>query len=316
MTATMEREVLDVTPVHSVHPVHETSLRRMSDAALAPLSGDSALEVQASVDKWKMIRKALVQSTTAAQWKDFGNTPYMEGDAALSIASVLGLTICEPQFEFEDLNGGVHQCVAMVCVTRFGREAFEFGDCDSLDPFLDAKKANLSERGATPEQVTALIRVEMKKKALANAISRAVSAWTGLRGLSWEDLAELGLRREGVGAVSFKKGVAGKKGGQKPFVSFKDLAAQTKGSIVATSATVVQSHSRQAGGKDITDYQLEGDGIKIKASMWGTALEWAVAGTPVAITELKVGEYNGAPQYTIIAWERSEAGGADEGGAQ
>ncbi len=190
-------------------------------AALAPVletqiekrfTADDVADLKAQIALLDQVRRAVIAITSPSQWVDFGGKPYLQGDGALTIASLFGLEFDEPEFEWRDLAGGATQCICRQTARhRTSNRMFsDQGDCDSFDSFLIRRKKELGAEGATDEQITEICRVEMEKKARANAISRVVSGWTGIRGLSWEDLQRHGLGRDAVqeqgGNVTFQHG--------------------------------------------------------------------------------------------------------------
>lgn len=266
-------------------------------------------EVDGLEDRLELVRRvrhAVIRLTTPAQWKDFSGNPYMEGDAAMTIASGVGLIINEPKFKFRDLGDVAWQCICEVTVEKNGREFTDVGDCDSFDDFLKARKEKLENDGATPAQIAMLVQVEARKKAYANAMSRAVSGWTGLRGLSWEDLGALGLAQEKAGSIQHRKGVT--KGAKIPQVaSIEELGKIPTGSTVDFTGQVRKVTTRQGAKGEYCDVVIaDAGGGCTTVRLWHEKPEWLESGCFARFAELKIGEYNKRRQYATPKIEESD----------
>lgn len=271
------------------------SVRGILESGLSDVGVD---DIERRFEVLKAMHRQLIGVTSISQWKDFGGQPYMEGDAAMTIAAFCGITIDEPAFDFRDIGGGAWQCECKLRVSIGNRSVVDIGDCDFFDPFLDAPKANYENKlGMSKEQVRERLKVDGKKKAFANAVSRAVSALTGLRGLSWEDLEARGLQREKAGAVRHRTGSTSK---TTKAATIKELLALPVGSKVGIRGIVVNVSERETKtGKKQSHWVVDGaDKSRVAIMVWGNVPEWAKTGVMVSFSEVEVGEYLNDRQYT------------------
>jgi hypothetical protein len=293
-----KQDVIDVDPqpLATIQPGGGLTAQRLSD-------------VEHQIEVLNRIRHAVIACTSEEQWVDFGGRPYLEGDGALTVASLFGLSIEETEFVWHDLPGGGRQVEAIVRVELGGRTFSDHGDCDSYDDFLVTRRAGLIQSGASPAAAEAILGTEMKKKARANALSRVVSGWAGIRGLGWEDLEALGLIREKAGSVKFRKG---KRAKTVAATSIAEARSQQKGSVVAFGGKITDAKSgttkKQTPYCDIGIHDGTG-GVYVR--MWKALPDWAVNGAVAFFPSVTIEEYQGKPQYKAEAVEQGD--GASEG---
>lgn len=261
------------------------------------------------------LRKYAVGRTAPSQWHQFGEVVYMMGSAAENLAEALGIKIIPLDIQgtgipgrFLDLPGGGYQCIRVVTARYRDLEFTDHGDCDSFDDFLAKRTKELEQRGATPEQVGAICRSDVSKKALANAISRAVSGVLGLRGMSWEDLHALGLPREGVKRTEFARGG---KGGKVASLAIAEALKAAIGSKIALGGIVRRLERREKVTK-ITLGDTAGAITVALVTSRSPAPDWLAEGIGVFFPEVAVGEYQGAKQWTAFAIEQTGEVAADD----
>jgi hypothetical protein len=290
-----------------IEDIKETALAVQEHLPDKPLTADGVRDITEQLRLMGELRRAVIGLTTETQWVDFGGHPYMEGDAAYTIASGIGLRFEEPQYEFHDLGAGAWQCVCTQAVERNGRRYVDHGDCDSFDDFFAKRRGELERNGATPEAISRVLRAEAMKKARANAISRVVSGWTGLRGLSWDDLERLGLQRGRAGAVKFRQGSAGgKTAGEQ---ALADALQLPKGSKCDIRASVIEGTQKQGAKGPYCLLTLRDGDAEVRAVYWKARPDWLSAGVGV-YASVTIDEYQGKPQLKIDHLE--ELGADDE----
>lgn len=243
-----------------------------------------------------------ISRTRPGQWQIYGDRAYMTGNAAEALAAALGLAIRgtgpngEPQFEFRELAGGAWQFECLIQVSGNHRDVWDIGESNSFDDFLAPFLAKLQERGATPEVANELARDYGKKCAYSNGVGRAVTAWTGLGGLTLAELESLGLPSKEIGRVEFKKG---SKGGAVTTVTVAELKTLPKGSkanVRGVCSGGAQSSSKS--GKPYTKVSMVGG---VVVTIFQPKPEWLASGTEVYFEAVDVGEYQGKPSYTAKA---------------
>ncbi len=305
-------EAIDAT---NAQPTEQRETVNLDDIATAEVTAKTVADFVERAKHTEALRRAVIAATDESQWHDFGGKPYMEGDAALTIAKVMGISFEEPHYEFRDLGGGAAQCVCTVRVHHAGRTFQDIGDCDSFDDFLEKRRMDLERRGATPDQISAALRVELQKKARANANSRAVSGIAGLRGLSWDALEMLGLRRAKVGATQFRRGTAAAAQGRSVSGSLAELAAAPIGSVMTVTGVVEKVEERKSrdGSKTWYDVHVAGEagGKSLRIQTWSADAAKLQPGDFVECAETTVKDYQGKPQYNAKAVVAKMDSGSD-----
>lgn len=144
--------------------------------------------------------------------------PYINNDGCQKIARIVGISFGKPDItvsyeemppekeeRYED-SGRIKKAakparrVYIVEVqgeaSLMGQTITEFGGASSEDGFYNR-----------PNESPVEIRLEVRKKAMANWQGRCVRTLLGLQGLSWEDLEATGeFNRESAGGVEYKTG--------------------------------------------------------------------------------------------------------------
>ena len=135
-------------------------------------------------------------------WKLFGNSAYLMGAGGYQVGAVLGI-----HFTFDDKEklrkeNGHYMWRVNVTATLGGRSQTAFGVCASDNNFFMRNKIQ-----PPPEEVD---EANVMKKAGENGVSRAVTALLGLRGMTKEDLFNMGINPDQTGgSIEFKKGSQG-----------------------------------------------------------------------------------------------------------
>lgn len=143
--------------------------------------------------------------------------PYITNDGCQKIARIAGISFGKPaidvsyenlpaeQAEYWEDSGKIKKKAkperrAFIVevygeATLLGQTITEFGGASSEDGFYDRPKESPVE-----------IRLEVRKKAMANWQGRCVRTLLGLQGLSWEDLKKVGFDPEQAGGVEYETG--------------------------------------------------------------------------------------------------------------
>lgn len=165
-----------------------------------------------------LIRHCLCR-TQPYDWIDFDGTPYLEGEGGARMAVVLGCDYPRSVFDVTKKDNGHFFVECYTDIVLGGRSVSGMGDCSSDEKFftrmyptgkLDGTGKEIKEkRGPQPHEVNIM---DLKKKAEQNALTRAVTTFLGIRGLSWGDLEKLTsghITKEKADAVKFKRGSHG-----------------------------------------------------------------------------------------------------------
>lgn len=261
-----------------------------------------------------MIRQAL-KALKSHDIIDFGGKPYIEGEGAARIMSVVrGFKVGETKFEIEHISP--HYFVeCSVPIEFMGSTTVAIGDCSTQDSFFCGKEgkegrfAKYKEQTGSDTIAARLLLGDAKKKARENAISRGVSELLGLKGLTWEDLKELGFERAGAGArVEFKeqkKDELPRKQTKLVLQVAEALKQEINGFDVEGQMDSIKTRTTSTG-KVLTDYVLADADEKnmMLVSVWGECKESFRPGTVVIATNLKISTYQGKKQFvaeTVVA---------------
>jgi len=268
--------------------------------------------IERAAEAHKRIVMATVKMTRPKHWKDFGGKPYLDGDGALALAKI-GLKISEPVFEVQEVDTDrVVECTVLISWPEMCQEHWGLGSCSTRDKFFantgEGCQYNqyLKQAGGNERLAKVLLLGHVKKKAYQNALSRGVRGVLGLLGITWEELGEVGITREGAGArVDYKKdGRAAKPAGKTAAtVPLKELLSLPVGSVVSVRGTI--ERASKSGKRNA--FHIGVDDLKAwivrwsdpEVPMWaGDSLpEWAKPGTFVFCESVKVGEYQGNKQF-------------------
>lgn len=182
--------------------------------------------------------------------------PYINNDGCQKIARIVGLSFGKPDvtLSYEDMppekeerwpdSGNIKKAgkparrAYIVEVqgeaSLMGQTVTEFGGASSEDGFYNR-----------PNESPVEIRLEVRKKAMANWQGRCVRTLLGLQGLSWEDLEATGeFSREKAGGVDYK---TGKHSAQKDTSGDQQAADDVRKKIADQIMTDVAGNKEAAG---------------------------------------------------------------------
>ncbi len=182
--------------------------------------------------------------------------PYINNDGCQKIARIVGMSFGKPEvtISYEDMppekeerwpdSGNIRKEAkparrAYIVevqgeATLMGQTVTEFGGASSEDGFYNR-----------PNESPVEIRLEVRKKAMANWQGRCVRTILGLQGLSWEDLEATGeFDREKAGGVEYR---TGRHSSQKDTSGDQQAADDVKRKIAEQILTDVANHKEAAG---------------------------------------------------------------------
>lgn len=276
-----------------------------------------------TAEKQIVLRSKLLMTALKAlkphDLQDFDGKPYLEGEGAARIMAVIrGFKVGEAKFTVEQIPP--HYFVECAIPMEYkGATTVAIGDCSTQDSFFTGRDGNSGRYAKYKDQTgseimaTRLLLGDAKKKARENAISRGVSELLGLKGLSWDDLEQLGFKRGEAGAkISFK---TGSQGGEIKTLTVAGAAIVAKGSVINITGQIAQVKEREVKTKNgptpITDYYLTERNSIIKISVWGHCIEGLQKDDTIFAKEVIIGEYQGIKTYS--AKEISRAGEGSNG---
>ena len=267
------------------------------------------------------IRNAVIAATEASQWTQFGDKMYLNGSGGSAIAFLLGLRISAPEYVVEELPGGGAMVTATVTSGKGARTWTDHDECTTFDDMLPTRVEELKDKGATPPAIAKIILSQVKKKAFAGAVGRAVSGWVGIRDLTFEALVRLGLKVDDAAKVGFRKGKGKASGDLKP-VSLGEAEKLPKGSRCKFGGRVTAINRKDGKKGPYCDIGVGDGGASLWVRMWKAPPEWLEQGASVFFPEVKVGEWQGKPQFVAEGIEKvdTETGdpsnGTDQRGNQ
>lgn len=237
----------------------ETAIERISNEQRQDMS-ISLVEAEARAKLMKNILPHLVQvchdsNIIAMRDSEGGTKPYINNDGCQKIARIAGISFGKPEvtISFEDMpaeqaltwedSGKVRKPAkparrAYIVevqgeASMMGQTITEFGGASSEDGFYNR-----------PNESPVEIRLEVRKKAMANWQGRCVRTLLGLQGLSWDDLERVGLDRDKGASVNYNNG---KHSSQKDTSGEKDAADIAKNKIRDQILTDVNGNQDAAG---------------------------------------------------------------------
>jgi hypothetical protein len=266
-------------------------------------------EIEQKINLQERVIATIVKKSADEHWQPFGDKMYLTGDGGMELLRYFGLSsrmVGSPQWI--DLGEGIWQCIVEVEVERAGRTHVEFGDCDSLDSFLTARRDELAKQGAPEDKIPLLLKPYIMKKAYMNGISRAASGWLGIKGLKTETIAAMrGSAFKGK-AVQFGKGKAG---GKIEVVTCKDAAGLALKSLCSLRGRVTGIIER-SGDKPRCQITINDDTAIVNVVLWKAKPAGLDKGMEVFFPSVKVGEYQGQRQYSADDVQPVEDGNGDD----
>lgn len=143
------------------------------------------------------IKVLSLKVTNAHDWNDQGGKPYMAVSGAEKVARLFGISWRLNEPVREDHDDG-HFDYSFKGFFSMGTAEIEvIGTRGSQDPFFGGSK----DRPIPPSEID---RNDVKKGAMTNCIGNGISRLLGIRNLTWEELAEAGIKRESVGKVLYR----------------------------------------------------------------------------------------------------------------
>ncbi len=271
------------------------------------LTDEYVKNVERQIELRRKLLMTIVKATREHDWIDFDGKPYLEGEGAYSgMAAVRGFVIRETVYS-EEFTEGHYFLEALTPMEWMGQSTVGYGDCNTADSFFTGrdgkggKLAKETERTGSHDIAVRIVKEDAKKKARENSISRGFMELTGLKGVTWGDLEELGYTPKGAGAkVEFKKG---SQGGDTGTITILQALQAPKGSVFNLRGQIANVQERTPKTRTLTDYQLieAGDDETIKVTVWGNAVPGAVKGAWLYCDRVAVDEYQGRPQFQAKA---------------
>lgn len=174
-------------------------------AVIEPSEGEleDALQIIESRNAlFARVMRAAIKATSPSDWIDQQGKPYLQSSGAEKIARRFGVRIFDVVIERENItddNGPYYlYTVTGKAALGSGNESIEtIGTCSSRDKFFGRKNGENK-----PMQDVDMGNV--KKKAYTNFMGNAITRLLGVRNLTWEELADHGICKDGKASVNYK----------------------------------------------------------------------------------------------------------------
>jgi len=169
------------------------------------------VHAQEYVKRLVQVKKIILGATNDQDWVTLGKKPYLTESGCKKIAQVMGVNFTGLQVkeERQEIEGDLVFRYTATVTAQWNlngrtRSVDELGEADSNDPFFreytdhatgDKRRRPLSE-----------VRLgNVKKKAVTNAMNRALKNILALNGTSWEDIKGAGVKEEKTSSVQYGK---------------------------------------------------------------------------------------------------------------
>lgn len=167
-------------------------------------------EAETRLEIIQRVMKVALKATYAQDWVDMQGKPYLAATGAERLASLFGVTVTNmdsKRYEDRDDRGSYYYFVVTGTAHFRGTSIAVLGTCSARDPFFSTRYED-GQRVLLPAE--AVDQPNIVKAAYSNMIANAVTRVLGIRGLTWEQLEQLGFDRKLAASVRFqdRKGTA------------------------------------------------------------------------------------------------------------
>ena len=241
----------------------------------------------------RKIKTLALKQTNPKDWADMDGNPYLQASGAEKIARLFGISwrICEgyPQRDDQKDDKGSYYVYTYKGEFEMGGKTIEvIGTCSQRDRFFGRKGGELKNESEI--DVTNIIR-----KAMTNMEVNGITRMLGIRNLTWEELAEAGLKQ-----------------GQSAQVNYKTKAGETE--EVEGPVQTLTSRSGTKNGKAWKLYNITVNNILMTtfdAKLGEAAAEAKKSAQLVHITYKNNGKGNNIETLEIVRIEEPQAEAAD-----
>ncbi len=163
-------------------------------------------EIEKNVEFFNRVKIIALKMTKPQDWVDMGG-PYLMDRGAQNVAIAFGVDITQeaPRMEWaEDANGRYYMFIASgrAHAKRLNRFVEDIGICSQRDKFFGMSNGKLKE-------IQDVDMANIIRKASTNLYNRLVKRVIGLSGVTWDDLAAAGIKRESLARVEYRSGNQG-----------------------------------------------------------------------------------------------------------
>lgn len=182
---------------------------------LAQQADRAVQEAEVRLEIIQRVMQVALKATYAQDWVNMGGKPYLAATGAERLASLFGVTISDmdsKRYEDRDERGAYYYFVITGTAHFRGTSISVMGTCSARDQFFSTRYEGEGEsRRQILLPAEAVDQPSIVKAAYSNMIANAVTRVLGIRGLTWEQLEQLGFDRSRAASVQFQD----RKGGLK-----------------------------------------------------------------------------------------------------
>lgn len=177
------------------------------DLETIDLSQQAELAVREAETRLEIIQRVMriaLKATFDQDWVNMQGKPYLAAPGAERLASLFGVTVTNmdlKRYEDKDDRGAYYYFVITGDVHFRGTSLTVMGTCSARDPFFSTRYED-DKKVLLPAE--AVDQPNIVKAAYSNMISNAVTRVLGIRGLTWEQLEQLGFDRKRAASVQFQ----------------------------------------------------------------------------------------------------------------
>ena len=223
----------------------------------------------------RKIKTLALKQTNPKDWADMDGKPYLQASGAEKIARLFGISwrICEgyPQREDQKDDKGSYYVYTYKGEFEMGGKTIEvIGTCSQRDRFFGRKGGELKNESEI--DVTNIIR-----KAMTNMEVNGITRMLGIRNLTWEELAEAGLKQGQSAQVNYKTKAGETEEVEGLITSYfsippeqlRERAGQTEGEYYEDGHyRLMSGFGGYSGYPAVDGYVLEGDVLTLECSYY------------------------------------------------
>jgi hypothetical protein len=209
-----------------------------------------------------ILKRALALSigqTNKSDWKDIGGKPYLEASGAHKVARLWGIGIADVKYvktNDSDEQGAYYRYEYTATFSMKGEPPQEvIGTCSSRDKFFGTLSEKRDQSGKILQEAgfkkhSEIDENNIQKKAYTNCINNGIKQYTGMKNVSWEDVALHAKGKDKIGRVEFQAGKQATGNGKK---SDDDKFNDIEGWLELRAYHKIINNDGELGFENITD---------------------------------------------------------------
>ena len=155
------------------------------------------------IDAVNKIKRIALKVTNVNDWVDQNGKPYLQASGGEKIARLFGISWQIEEPVNTDLGDGHFQYTYKGTFSMGGATIDAIGVRDSKDGFFTTRYNKEGQRTVLPG--SEVDKSDVKKAALTNLIGNGITRLLGIRNLTYEDLAEVGIKKETITRFKYKE---------------------------------------------------------------------------------------------------------------